>query len=78
MRSVIHLRTEHLGPDDLLVAAKVEFDADLTYAEVAAAIDETEVLVRRAEPAARLLFIEPDLKRETAAPSTSGTPEDEA
>ena len=63
VRAVIHLRTEHLGPDDLLVAAKVEFEGSLTYAQVAQAIDETEVLVRSAEPAARLLFIEPDVVR---------------
>ena len=65
VRSVIHLRTEHLGPDDLLVAAKVEFDGSLSYEQVARAIDETEVLVRAAEPAARLLFIEPDVTRHT-------------
>lgn len=62
VRSVIHLRTEHLGPDDLLVAAKVEFDADLTYPQVAQAIDETEAIVRAIEPAARMLFIEPDVR----------------
>lgn len=65
VRSVIHLRTEHLGPDDLLVAAKVELDGDLTYEQVARTIDATEVLVRSAEPAARLLFIEPDVDRGT-------------
>jgi cation diffusion facilitator family transporter len=64
VRDVIHLRTEHLGPDDLLIAAKVEFDHALSYVELSDAIDRTEVLVRRVEPAARLLFIEPDVRRD--------------
>ncbi len=75
VRSVIHLRTEHLGPDDLLVAAKVELDADLTYPEVAQAIDETETIVRAAEPAARLLFLEPDVRRPEGTDADSVSPE---
>jgi cation diffusion facilitator family transporter len=63
VRSVIHLRTEHLAPDDLLVAAKVEFDPTLSMAELAAAIDAVEVELRRAVPIARLAFIEPDVLR---------------
>ncbi|HUP84764.1 MAG TPA: cation diffusion facilitator family transporter [Acidimicrobiales bacterium] len=60
--SVIHLRTQHLGPDDVLVAAKVEVAAGMHMAEVAAAINEAEVAVRGAVPSARLIFIEPDLR----------------
>jgi cation diffusion facilitator family transporter len=62
--SVIHLRTEHLGPDDLLVAAKVEFQGDLVVRELADAVDEVEANVREQVPSARLLFIEPDIRRE--------------
>lgn len=61
--SVIHLRTEHLGPDELLVATKLAFLPQLTLAELAAAIDAAEVRVRSAVPAARLIYIEPDLQR---------------
>ena len=61
--SVIHLRTQHLGPDDLLVAAKLEFDDDLTMPELARAIDAAEARVRAQVPAARLMFLEPDLRR---------------
>ena len=61
---VIHLRTEHLGPNELLVCAKCEFDRTLTFAEVAAAIDVTEQMVRRAVPAAMHIYIEPDIYRE--------------
>jgi cation diffusion facilitator family transporter len=62
----IHLRTEHLGPDEIVVAAKVEFDPDLTVAELASAIDALEVEIRRAEPRATLIFVEPDVYREPA------------
>jgi cation diffusion facilitator family transporter len=63
VRSLIHLRTQHLGPEDLLVAAKLEFDEDLTMAELARAIDDAEARVRAQVPAARLMFLEPDLRR---------------
>jgi cation diffusion facilitator family transporter len=64
VRRLIHLRTQHLGPEDVLVAAKVEFDPSLSFAEVAAAINVAEAQVRAAYPAARLVFIEPDCYRE--------------
>jgi cation diffusion facilitator family transporter len=60
---VIHLRTMHLGPDDLLVASKVAFDPRLDFASLAKAIDETERRVRAVIPAARLIFLEPDVDR---------------
>jgi cation diffusion facilitator family transporter len=63
VRRVIHLRTEHLGPDDLLVAAKLEFDSDLTLEALAAAIDEAERELREAVPIASLVYIEPDVYR---------------
>jgi divalent metal cation (Fe/Co/Zn/Cd) transporter len=62
----IHLRTEHLGPDEIVVAAKVEFDPDLTVAELATTIDELEVEIRRVEPRATLIFLEPDVYRQPA------------
>lgn len=60
---LIHLRTQHLGPEELLVAAKVEFTTSLTVAELADAIDETEAALRRAVPIARVIYIEPDIAR---------------
>ncbi len=63
VRRVIHLRTAHLGPDDVFVATKVEFDPALTMAELAHAIDAVEIEVRAVVPEARLIFIEPDLYR---------------
>jgi cation diffusion facilitator family transporter len=63
VNGLIHLRTMHLGPDELLVAAKVEYDHSLNVAELARAIDATEVDLRAAVPIAHLIYIEPDIRR---------------
>jgi divalent metal cation (Fe/Co/Zn/Cd) transporter len=59
--SVIHLRTLHLGPEELLVAAKIEVRRG-DAAQIAAAIDEAELRVRTAVPSAHLIYLEPDLR----------------
>jgi cation diffusion facilitator family transporter len=64
VRRVIHLRTEHLGPDELLVAAKLSFDRTLSFPDLADALNECEVNVRNAAPVARLIYIEPDMERD--------------
>jgi cation diffusion facilitator family transporter len=58
---LIHMRTEHLAPDEVLLAAKVEFDGSLTVRELSAAIDEVEAHVRAAVPAVSLIYLEPDV-----------------
>lgn len=63
VESVIHLRTMHLGPEELLVAAKIAVPAADTAAEISAAIDAAERRVRAAVPTARLIYLEPDLRR---------------
>jgi cation diffusion facilitator family transporter len=63
VKRVIHLRTVHLGPDDLMVAAKLEFEPGLTVRSLCERIDDAERAVRGAVPIARLLFIEPDVFR---------------
>ncbi len=63
---VIHLRTQHFGPEQLLVGAKLAYDSGLSFPELADAINETERRVREAVPIARPMYIEPDLVRETA------------
>ena len=68
VRSVIHTRTLQLGPEDLLVAAKLDFTAAST-AELAPAIDAVEARIRAAVPEARLIFLEPDLDRIRASAS---------
>jgi len=69
--SIIHMRTLQLGPEDLLVAAKVELtDLAKDRADVARAIDATEERMRQACPMARLIFLEPDVRRSDATPAT--------
>jgi divalent metal cation (Fe/Co/Zn/Cd) transporter len=64
---VIHMRTVHISPDSILVAAKVEVrDADTT-AQVAAAIDTAERRVRSAVPIAKVIYLEPDIYRPAKA-----------
>jgi cation diffusion facilitator family transporter len=66
---VIHIKTQYLGPDELLVAAKVALTPGLPVEEVAQAIDDAEQRVRAKVPAARLIYLEPDLDRSTTAAS---------
>ena len=68
--AVIHMRTLHLGPEELLVAAKIAVEHDDTAAAVARAIDEAEVRVRAAVPIATVIYLEPDLRRETGPSPT--------
>jgi cation diffusion facilitator family transporter len=60
---VIHMKTMHLGPEELLVAVKIAVTASDSAAQVAAAIDTAEVAIREAEPTARVIYLEPDLPR---------------
>ncbi len=60
---VIHLRTVHVGPDELLIGAKIAISHSETAAGIAAGIDEAERALRAAVPTARYVFIEPDLDR---------------
>lgn len=66
VESVIHMKTLHLGPEELLVAAKIAVPAAATADEVAEAIDAAERRVREAVPIARVIYLEPDLRRVTA------------
>ncbi|MCB5166339.1 cation diffusion facilitator family transporter [Streptomyces bambusae] len=65
--ALIHMRTLHLGPEELLVAAKVAVRHDETATEVARAIDAAEARIREAVPIARVIYLEPDIYSETAA-----------
>jgi len=66
VNSLIALRTQHVGPDDIMMNAKIEFDQTLTMARLAEVVNELEVQLREAEPKARTIFIEPDVYREPA------------
>ncbi|WP_037956167.1 cation diffusion facilitator family transporter [Streptomyces sulphureus] len=64
---VIHMRTLHLGPEELLVAAKVAVQHDDTAVEIARAIDAAEQRIRETVPIARVIYLEPDILREGGA-----------
>jgi cation diffusion facilitator family transporter len=67
--SIIHMRTMHLGPEELLVAVKIAVDGTSTAADLAAAIDRAEARIREAVPIARVIYIEPDILRASAGPA---------
>ncbi len=72
--SVIHLRTLHLGPEELLVAAKIEVPPAETAAEVAHAINAAEQRIRAAVPIASLIYLEPDLRNAPGVGVQPGSP----
>ncbi len=60
---IIHLKTMHLGPEELLVAAKISVGAADTGQAIAKAIDAAELRIRTAVPIARVIYLEPDVER---------------
>ena len=71
---IIHLKTLHLGPDELLVAAKVGVSRGVTSDQLCVAIDQAEAAVREAEPLAQVIYLEPDLYREECTPAERPEP----
>ncbi|MEU3627694.1 cation transporter [Amycolatopsis coloradensis] len=63
---VIHIRTLYIGPDEMLVAAKLALVPGLETADIAQAIDDAEARVRAKVPTAKLIYLEPDLDRSLA------------
>jgi cation diffusion facilitator family transporter len=68
VQRVIHIRTQYLGPEELLIAAKIALAPSLSIGDTAREIDEAEVRVRAAVPDARLIYLEPDLDRTPVSP----------
>jgi cation diffusion facilitator family transporter len=64
---VIHMRTVHIGPDSVLVAAKVAVRGSDSAAQISAGIDTAERRVRTAVPIAKTIYLEPDIYRPTEA-----------
>ena len=60
---IIHMKTLYLGPEELLVAAKIAVPRSERAHELAAHIDEAESRIREALPIARVIYIEPDIYR---------------
>jgi len=67
---VIHLRTLHLGPETLLVTAKIAVRPHDRAEQVVAGIDAAERRVRAAVPIAKVIYLEPDLYRASRADAT--------
>jgi divalent metal cation (Fe/Co/Zn/Cd) transporter len=57
------MKTLYLGPDELMIGAKLAFPPELRFSEVARAIDTIEARIREAVPAALVIYIEPDVAR---------------
>lgn len=72
VRELLHLRTQHLGPAELLVAAKIRLDDSTSFPEVSATIDELEAAVRGRVPAARMIYLEPGTSHDHHEQATTG------
>jgi len=70
LERVIHLRTVHLSPDSLMIAAKVAIRAGDTGENIVRGIDAAESRVRKALPMAHVIYLEPDVYRESKADKT--------
>jgi cation diffusion facilitator family transporter len=61
VEALIHMKTLYLGPDELLVAAKLAFGKTKRLSDVAASIDAVEASIRASVPIARAIYLEPDV-----------------
>lgn len=66
---IIHLKTLHLGPEELMVGAKIALGPRTSLADVARTIDAAERAMRDAVPAARVIYLEPDVDRGPSEPA---------
>ena len=64
VESVIHMKTLYLGPDELMLAAKIGVNASASAQAIARVIDEAEAAVRAVVPATRVIYLEPDIARD--------------
>ena len=71
VEKLIHMKTLYLGPDELLVAAKIALSADKSVREAADDINEIEARIREAVPVARSVYLEPDIYRPAIDPEPS-------
>ncbi|HZA30393.1 MAG TPA: cation transporter, partial [Propionibacteriaceae bacterium] len=69
VEQLIHMKTLHLGPEEVLVAAKIGVSQSASAGEVAETIDRAEVNIREAEPMVTALYLEPDIYKHDYAPA---------
>ena len=72
IEQIIHMKTLHLGPDELLVAAKIGVTPNESAVDLARGIDAAEARVREAVPIARVIYLEPDIWSNRAATAGNG------
>ncbi|MFZ2963753.1 MAG: cation diffusion facilitator family transporter [Rhodoglobus sp.] len=61
VEALIHMKSLYLGPDELLVGAKVAFSSKAKLADISSSIDSVEAAIRAAVPVARVIYVEPDV-----------------
>ena len=70
VHQIINLRTLHIGPDELLIAAKIEFDPTLSVAQVVETTNRAEAAIRNDVPSARYIYLEPDIHNPVYVPAS--------
>jgi cation diffusion facilitator family transporter len=63
VHDIIHMKTLYLGPDELMVAAKIAVKATDSAKDVANIIDVAEANIRKEVHAAQVIYLEPDILR---------------
>ena len=63
VEDIIHMKTLYIGPDELMVAAKIAVKATDKARDIANAIDIAEANIRKAVPTALIIYLEPDILR---------------
>jgi cation diffusion facilitator family transporter len=75
VRRLINMRTQHIGPEELLVGAKVEFDDSLCFEDLTDAIDDVEAAMRASVPHRVIIYLEPDVFEAARTSAAIRTPE---
>jgi cation diffusion facilitator family transporter len=70
VHQIINLRTLHIGPDELLIAAKIEFNPTLSVAQVVETTNRAEAAIRNDVPSARYIYLEPDIHNPVYVPAS--------
>ena len=75
---IIHMKTLYLGPEELMVAAKIAVPAWETAQDLARDINAVEARIRREVPTARVIYLEPDIYSPAAEQAGTGQAADTA
>ncbi|WP_431885307.1 cation diffusion facilitator family transporter [Micromonospora wenchangensis] len=70
---IIHMKTLYLGPEELMVAAKIGVPPCESAEELARGINAVEARIRAAVPIARVIYLEPDIYSVAAERAGTGT-----